>query len=154
MSVCSPFPVRCIGRQMFLCTICALEHLCTYRQPNICAQTVDKYFGRQFAVRLCTNVCAQTVDLYIRTKRKRNFNENQENNTLGECKQLSQEKKSNIGPIRWTANVFLVHKRLRGQIYIRLLSKHRTSVCCPKLFAVYNNFYDSCPTYKSIPSTC
>ena len=25
----------------------------------------------------------------------------------------------------------LVHKRLRGQIYIRLLSKHRTSVCCP-----------------------
>ena len=56
---------------MFLFTICALEHLCKNRQPNICAQTVDKYFdvsllsvcaqtvdeyfGRPFAVRLCTN---------------------------------------------------------------------------------------------------
>ena len=40
---------------MFLCTICALEHLCTNRQLNIYAQTVDDYFGRQFAVHLCTN---------------------------------------------------------------------------------------------------
>ena len=32
-----------------------LEHLCTNRQQNICAQTVDEYFARQFAVRLCTN---------------------------------------------------------------------------------------------------
>ena len=29
----------------FLCTICALEHFCTNRQPKICAQTVDEYFG-------------------------------------------------------------------------------------------------------------
>ena len=54
-SICCPFTVRCIRRRMFLCTICALEHLCTNRQPNNCAQTVDEYFGRQFAVRLCTN---------------------------------------------------------------------------------------------------
>ena len=86
------------------------------------------------------------VDRYIGTKRKRKFNENPENNTLGECKQLSHEKKSNIGPIRWTANGqqtdskrladVLVHKRLHGQIYIRLVSEHRTSVCCR--FAVLN----------------
>ena len=57
---------------MFLCTICAMEHL---------------------DVSLLS-VCAQTVDRHIGTKRKRKFNENQENNSLGECKQLSQEKKS------------------------------------------------------------
>ena len=34
------------------------------------------------------------------------------------------------------SDVLIVHKRLRGQISIRLLSEHRTSVCCPKLFAV------------------
>ena len=34
----------------------------------------------------------------------------------------------------------LVHKRLRGQIYIRLLSEKRTSVCCPKLFAVFDMY--------------
>ena len=50
------------------------------------------------------SVCTQAVDRYIVTKRKRKFNEIQENNTIGECKQLSQEKKSNIGPIHWTAN--------------------------------------------------
>ena len=55
LSACCPFAVRCIGRRLFLCTICALEHLCTNHQPNICAQTVDGYFGRPFAVRLCTN---------------------------------------------------------------------------------------------------
>ena len=88
------------------------------------------------------SVCVQTVDRYIRTKRKKKFDENQENNILGECKQLSQEKKSNFGPIRLTANGqqtmsnVLVHKRLRGQIYIRLLSEHRLSVRCPKLFVV------------------
>ena len=54
-SVCCPFAVWCIEQRMFLCTICALEHLCTNCQPNICAQTVDEYFGRPFAVRLCTN---------------------------------------------------------------------------------------------------
>ena len=93
-----------IGRRMFLCTICALEHLCTNRRTNSCAQTVDKYSGRQFADRLCTNgrrifrtsICAQTVDRYIGTKRKRKFNENQENNILGECKQLSQEKSQTL----------------------------------------------------------
>ena len=41
---------RYIGQRMFLCTICALKHLCTNRQPNICAQTIDAYFGRPFAV--------------------------------------------------------------------------------------------------------
>ena len=36
---------------MFMCTICALEHLCTNLQPNICAQMVGEYFGRPFVVR-------------------------------------------------------------------------------------------------------
>ena len=48
LSDCGPFPVRCIY-------FCGLQHLCTNRQQNICAQTVDEYFGRPFAVRLCTN---------------------------------------------------------------------------------------------------
>ena len=54
-----------------------LEHLCTNRQPNISAQIVDEYFG----------------------KRKRKFNENQENNTLGESKHVTGKK-----VIHWTAN--------------------------------------------------
>ena len=32
----------------------------------------------------------------------------------------------------------LVHKRLRGQIYILLLSEHRSTVCCPNFFVVYH----------------
>ena len=43
LSVCCRLAVLCIGRRMFLCTICVLEHACTNRQPNICAHTVDKY---------------------------------------------------------------------------------------------------------------
>ena len=72
---------------------------------NICAQTVDKYFGRSFAVWLCTNswrifrltICAETVDQYIETKRKRKLNENQEINTRN-----YHRKKV----IDWTANVW------------------------------------------------
>ena len=41
---------RFISQRIFLCTICALQHLCTNRQPNICAHTFDEYFGRPFAV--------------------------------------------------------------------------------------------------------
>ena len=71
---------------MFLCTICGQIVNQTKRLTNILdvnlwsvnAQTVDEYFGRPFAV------CKQTVDRYIRTKGKIKFNENQENNTLGE----------------------------------------------------------------------
>ena len=49
-------------------------------------------------------------------------------------------KKSNIGPICRTANGqrlsdVLVHKRLRGQIYIRL-----PSICSPKRIAEYVDF--------------
>ena len=89
------------------------------------------------------SVCVQTVDGCIRTKRKRKFNENQENNkALGECKQLSQEKSQTL--VRYVGQQtdskrlsdVLAHKRLHGQIYIRLLPEHRTSVCCP--FAVQN----------------
>ena len=70
--------------------------------------TVDKYLTSNccpFAVRLLSNVsddecllsvCAQTVDRYIGTKRKRKINENQENNTLGECKQLLHEKSQTL----------------------------------------------------------
>ena len=39
-----------IGQRMFLCAICALKHVCTNRHPNVCAQTVDEYFGWPFAV--------------------------------------------------------------------------------------------------------
>ena len=47
--------------------------------------------------------CAQTVVLYIiSTKRKRKFNENQENNTLGKYKQLSQEKSHTLDSKRLT----------------------------------------------------
>ena len=51
LSVCSQTVDRYIGQRMFLCNICALEHLCTNRQPNIRAQTVDKYYGWPFVVR-------------------------------------------------------------------------------------------------------
>ena len=100
LSVCCTFLSICCSMyrtRMFLCTICALEHLCTNRQPKICAQTIDEYFDvsllsicaqtvdKYFDVSLLS-VCAQTVDRYIGMKRKRKFNENQENNTNGECK--------------------------------------------------------------------
>ena len=131
---------------MFLCTIRALEYLCTNHQPNICAQTVELWtsvcspFVRLMNISddCLLSVCAQTVDRYIGTNRKREFNENQENNTFREWKQLSQEKNPCIRQqtdSKWLSNV-LVHKRLRGQIYIRLLSEHRTSVYCP--FALQN----------------
>ena len=72
-------------------------------------------------------VCERMVDRYIGTKRKRKFNENQENNTFGECKQSSQEKKIYIGlqaDSKRLTNV-LVHKRSHVHIYIHLLSEHR-----------------------------
>ena len=45
--------------------ICALEHLCTKCQPNICAQTVDAYFGRQFAVRLSNKWLTNISDVRL-----------------------------------------------------------------------------------------
>ena len=88
-----------INQQMFLCTICALEHLCTSgwqifrsticgrlftngwliyrsknipvhslctnRQPNIHAQTINKYFDWLFALRLCTNGCLIYQSKYL-----------------------------------------------------------------------------------------
>ena len=113
---------------------------------NICAQIINRTFVHKRLTNISDvrllSVCAQTVDRYIGMKRKRKLNENQENNTLGECKQLSQEKSQTL--VRYVGQQtdskrlsdVLVHKRLHGQIYIRLLSEHRTSVCCP--FAVQN----------------
>ena len=72
---------------------------------NICAQIANRTFVHKRLTNILDvillSVCAHTVDWYIGTKGKRRFNENQENNTLEE---LLQEKRSNIGLIRWTAN--------------------------------------------------
>ena len=117
---------------MLLGTICALEHLCTNRQPNICAQTVDEYFG----VSLLT-VCAQTVDRYIETKRKRKLNENKENNTFGECKQLSLEKNPYIGQL--TVVRCFSAQTVAWDLYpfaVRTSDVLLLSVYCPNFFAV------------------
>ena len=130
-----PFAVQCIGDE---CSCALFVHW------NICAQIVNQTFVHKRLTNILDvgllYVCAQTVDEYFvrllsvcGTKRKRKFNENQENNTLGECKQLSQEKKSDTLDSKRLSDV-LVRKMLRGQIYIHLLSEHRKSVCCP--FAV------------------
>ena len=143
-SVCCPFSV---GWRMFLCTICALEHLCTIHQLNICAQTVDECCRCQFAVRLCTNgwriswttVCGPLVHKRLTdiSERKGKFNENQENNTFKRRMQaICTRTKIHTSDSKQLTNV-LVLKRLCGQIYIRLLSdsEHRSTVCCP--FAVW-----------------
>ena len=158
LSVCCQFAVRCTGRRMFLCTISALEHLCTNRQLNICAHMVDEYFGRQFAVRLCTNglrtfwtsVCCPFVHKRLTVISERKGKENSmkiKKITLKEnANNCHRTKKSYICPIRWTANepqtvvrCFSAQKVAWADLYpiavgtsdVRLLS-----VCC--LFAVQN----------------
>ena len=103
---------------MFLCTICALEHLCTNRQLNICSQTVDGYFGRQFAVRLCTNgsqifrtsICCPFVHKRLTNISERKGKENsmkiKKITFLRECKQLSQEKSQTL--VRYVGQQTLV----------------------------------------------
>ena len=106
VSVCSPFAVRCIGRRMFLCTFCALEHYCTngwrIMWTSVCCPFVQERLTN-ISDDCLLSVCAQTVGRYIGRKRKRKFNEDQENNTFGECKQLSQEKIHTLDS-KWTAN--------------------------------------------------
>ena len=121
------------------------EHLCKNGWrifwTSVCYPFVHKWLTNISDVHLLS-ICAQTVDRYIGTKRKRKFNESQENNILGKCKQLSQEKKSNIGPIHWTANgqqtvvrCFSVQTVAWADLYpfavrtsdVRLLSK---TFCC------------------------
>ena len=102
-----------------------------------CFPFVHKRLTNISDVRLLS-VCAQTADRYRGTKKNRKFNKKQENYTLGECKQLSLEKSQTW--VRYVGQQTVVRcfsAWLRGQIYIRLLSEHRTSVCCPKLFTVY-----------------
>ena len=145
-----PFAVRCIGRRMFLCTICALEHLYTNRQPTIYAQTADKYFGRQFAVRLCTNVwrifrttvscpfVEKRLTDILERKGKENsmkikkiaFSENVSNYHKKKIQYIGQQTDSK------RLSDVLVHKRLRGQIYIHLPFEHRASVYCPNFCCV------------------
>ena len=119
LSVCAQTVERDIGQQKFLCTICAqiinrtfvhkrLTNICTQilnrtfvhkRLTNILVDRLQTVFCQIFRLTVCSPFFAQTVDRYIGTKRKRKFNENQENNTSAECTQLSQEKKA----IHWTA---------------------------------------------------
>ena len=88
------------------------------------------------------SVCVQTVDQHIGTKRKRKFNENQENDTLGECKQLSQEKSQTF--VRYVGQqtvvrCFSAQTVAWADLYpfaVRTSDVRLLSVCCPKLFAV------------------
>ena len=59
MSVRAQTVDRYIDQQIFLCTICALEYLCANLQPNICAQSVDEYFGRPFVHKWLTDLSEQ-----------------------------------------------------------------------------------------------
>ena len=71
---------------MFLCTssMCALEHLCT--------KSVDEYFGRQFAVRLCTNgsrIFRTTVCCPVVHKRLTDISERREKENSMKIKKIT-----------------------------------------------------------------
>ena len=97
------------GWRIFRISICCLFAVCLLSDVsddecfcalfvhwNICAQIVN----RTFVHKRLTNILDDyllSVCAHIRMKGKRKFNENQENNTLGECKQFSPEQNTYIG---------------------------------------------------------
>ena len=92
------------------------------------------------------SVCSQMVDCYIGTKRKK------KSRKYHFCRMqaiLPGKKKTYIGQQTDSKQLtdVLVHKRSRGQIYIRLLPKHRfdclLSACCPS--AVQNILWCKLP---------
>ena len=129
LSVCSPFG-ECSCALFVHWNICAqivnrtfvhkrLTNILDISLLSVCAQMGDNILDDHLL-----SVCAQTVDRYFGMKRKRKFNENQENNTFGEIASNYHKKKNPyIGQqtdSKWMCDV-LVHKWLRGQIYIHLL---------------------------------
>ena len=142
ISICCPFVLRCMGRRMFLCSICALEYSCRNRQPKICAQMVDKYCRHQFAVCLCTNswqifrttICCPFVHKWFTDISERKGKENSmkiKKITLSENASNYHKKKNPYirqqTDSKWLSDV-LVHKRLVGRFIscpfaLRLLYK-------------------------------
>ena len=113
---------------------------------SVCAQRVDKYFGRPFAVRLCTN----GWPIY-RNKKEKKINENQESNTLEECKQFSQEKKIHTSDSKRTANgqqtivrCFSAQTVAWADIYpfaVQTSDILLLSVCCSKFLLCTSSFF-------------
>ena len=125
---------------MFMCTICAQIVNHTFVHKRLMNIILDLSL---------LSVCAQMVDRYIGTKRKSKFNENQENNTLGKCKQLPKEKVkhwSDTLDSKRTENGCPMFQCTNGCVsrFIsvccpnigRPFAVHLLSVCCPKRFAV------------------
>ena len=111
------------------------KHLCTncwwIFWTSVCCPFVHKRLTNISDLCLLS-VCAQTVDQYIGTKRKRKYNLNQDNNTLGKCKQLSQAESQTL--VRYVGQQTVVRC-----FYFR--AKNGISICCPNIgrpFAVQN----------------
>ena len=130
------FAVWCIGRRMFLCTICALEHLCTDRQPN-------KHLCTNVWLIFRTSVCSPFVHKRLTDILERKGKENSmkiKKITLEENVNNYHRKKVKYCVVWYVGQQTVVQcfsaQTVAWAIYILLLSKHWRSVCCPKVFAV------------------
>ena len=136
------------GRIFRTCVCCPL-----YRMTNVPSMHYLCTVHKSSSEHLCTNgwrifwtsVCCPFVHKRLTDISERKGKENAmkiKKITQGKFIQSAQEKGQTL--VRYVGQQtdskrlsdILVHKRLRGQIYIRLLSEHRTSVCCPKHFVV------------------
>ena len=103
---------------------------------SVCCPFVHKRLANISDVRLLS-VCARTIDWYFGTKRKREFNENQENNTLGESKQLSQEKSQTLVP-KHTHWEFYCRKAMAFHSFRSRRSTPLTVTCSLRALVMYN----------------